>query len=404
MSKRLLTRRHIAPQNDGDMTLTHFPRILAAPKGTFFLFGPRGTGKSTWIRANFPRAHTVNLLDEARYQSYLADPSLFAGELRALRPRSLVVVDEVQRLPALLNEVHRHIEEHGLRFILCGSSARKLKREGTNLLAGRAVRRCMHPFVPEELGPAFDLDEVLRCGSIPVIWTAPDRRDALEAYVQMYLKEEIQAEALVRNLPGFARFLPVAALFHGQVLNAAGLARDAGVARTTVLGYLGILEDTLLAFRLPAYEAKLRVRERKHPKLYWVDPGLVRAVRKEFSRPTQEQRGPLLEGWVASLLRSYHDYRGLFDDWFYWAPGEASLTEVDFLVRRGKKLVAIEVKASPRFSEKAVRGLRAISELRGLVRRLVVYTGDRVLKTEDGIDILPVAAFVKLVETGDVFP
>ena len=128
------------------------------------------------------------------------------------------------------------------------------------------------------------------------------------------------------------------------------------------------------------------------------------AVRKEFSRPTQQQRGPLLEGWVASLLRSYRDYRGLFDDWFYWAPGEASLTEVDFLVRRGKKLVAMEVKASPRFSEKAVRGLRAVSELKGLVRRLVVYTGDRVLKTEDGIDVLPVAAFVKLVETGDVFP
>jgi predicted AAA+ superfamily ATPase len=381
-----------------------YARILTPPKGSFFLFGPRGTGKSTWIRENFPKAHVVNLLDEARYQAYLADFGLFAAELRALRPRSLVVVDEVQRIPALLNEVHRHIEEHGLRFVLCGSSARKLKKEGTNLLAGRAVRRIMHPLMPEELGRDFDLNEVLRWGSLPVIWTAAGRKDALEAYVQMYLKEEIQAEALVRNLPGFARFLPVAAIFHGQTLNAAGLARDAGVARTTVLGYISILEDTLLAFQLPAYEAKLRVRERRHPKFYWVDAGLVRAMRKEFGRPPQEQRGALLEGWIASLLRAYRDYRGLFDEWFYWAPAEATQTEVDFLLRRGKRWAAIEVKAAGRFSERMIRGVRAIQGLRGLVRRLVVYTGERALKTEDGIEVLPVERFVKLVATGKLFP
>jgi predicted AAA+ superfamily ATPase len=191
-----------------------------------------------------PDAPRIDLLDEGLYQSFLREPGLFANELRTLPRRSTVVVDEIQRIPGLLNEVHRFIEDRQMRFVLLGSSARKLKQAGTNLLAGRALHRQMFPLLPRELGADFDLAEVLRHGSLPVIWTAPDRREALEAYGQMYLKEEIQAESLVRNLPGFARFLPVAAVFHGQVLSVAGLARDAGVARTTVEGYLGILADT----------------------------------------------------------------------------------------------------------------------------------------------------------------
>jgi predicted AAA+ superfamily ATPase len=386
------------------MKRTEYPRILTPPKGSFFLFGPRGSGKSSWLRRAFPRAHTVNLLDEALYQSYLANVGLFAAELRALRPGALVVVDEVQRLPQLLNEVHRFMEERHLRFALCGSSARKLKQSGTNLLAGRAVRRSMHPFLPEELGDDFDLEVVLRWGCLPVVWSAADRRGALEAYVQMYLREEIQAEALVRNLPGFARFLPIAALFHGQALNAAGLARDAAVARTTALGYLGVLEDTLVAFTLPAFEAKLRVKERTHPKLYWCDPGLVRALKRQYGPPAAEERGALLEGWVAQLLRAHRDYRGLFDDWFYWAPSEGQRTEVDFLLRRGREMVAIEVKAGATFAESDARGLRAITGLKGLIRRILVYGGARRLRSKDGIDVLSLSAFVEEVEQGRVFP
>jgi uncharacterized protein len=386
------------------MAAPEYPRILRPPKGSFFLFGPRGTGKSTWLRATFPAAHTVNLLDEALYQSYLARIDLFAAELRALKPGSLVVLDEVQRLPQLLNEVHRFMEERKLRFALCGSSARKLKQSGTNLLAGRAVRRAMHPFLPEELGEEFDIERVLRWGSLPVIWSAADSQEALEAYVQMYLHEEIQSEAIVRNLPGFARFLPIAALFHGQTLSIAGLARDAQVARSTVTGYVSVLEDTLLAFLLSPYEAKLRVKERKHPKLYWCDPGLVRAIKRQFSRPAAEERGSLLEGWVAELLRSYRDYRGLFEDWYYWAPGEARETEVDFLLRRGREFAAIEVKAGSSFTAAATRGLRAIAGLKGLVRRILVYGGSRPLELEDGITVLPVADFVEWVETGRLFP
>lgn len=381
-----------------------YPRILAPPRGSFFLFGPRGVGKSTWLRGAFPAAHRVDLLDEALYQSYLADAGRFAGEIRGIAPGTVVVVDEVQRLPALLNEVHRHIEERRLRFVLCGSSARKLKTAGTNLLAGRAVRRYLHPFLPEELGKDFDLDKALRFGCLPVVWTAPDRADALAAYAQLYLREEVQAEALVRNLPGFARFLPVAALFHGQVVNVAGISRDAGAARTTVAAYLEILEDTLLAFRLPAYEAKLRVRERRHPKLYWADPGLPRAMKREFGPPGSEERGHLFEGWIAGLLRAYQDYRSLFEDWGYWAAGKGSNVEVDFVLRRGRDLVAIEVRSGQKVFDADLRGLRAIAELPEVRRRVVVFRGERKQKTADGIEMLPVAAFLSELQHSTLFP
>lgn len=223
-------------------------------------------GKSTWARHELEGAHRFDLLDEALYQSLLAEPSLFADELRTIRRGSWVVVDEVQRIPGLLNEVHRFIEERKLRFALLGSSARKLKTAGANLLAGRAVKKQMFPFVPAGLASDFLLETVLRYGSIPLVWTSVDKKSVLETYVQMYLKEEIRNEALVRNLSGFLRFLPIAALFHGQVVNVSGVARDSGTPRTTVGGYLDILEDRLMKFRLPAYEAKLRVRESMGPR------------------------------------------------------------------------------------------------------------------------------------------
>jgi uncharacterized protein len=176
--------------------------------------------------------------------------------------------------------------------VLLGSSARRLKTADTNLLAGRAALRAMFPLSPNELGADFDLAGVLRFGSIPGVWQADDPRAALEAYVHFYVREEIRIEALVRNLPAFLRFLPVAALFHEQVVNVAGLARDAATAQTTVEGYLGILQDTLVATILPAFEAKLRVRERQHPKLYWVDPGLARAARQQLGPSALRSAAP----------------------------------------------------------------------------------------------------------------
>lgn len=379
-------------------------RLLAPPRGSFFLFGVRGVGKSTWVRDVLPDAHVVDLLDEARTQQLLADPGLLSLELRAIPRDRVVVLDEVQRVPSLLNEVHRAIESERRRFALLGSSARRLKTATTNLLAGRATVRTMYPLVPTELGGEFDLERVLRFGSIPLIWRADDPRATLEAYVNLYVREEIRAEALVRNLPAFLRFLPVSALLHGQVVNLAGLARDAASARKTVQGYVAILQDTLVATLLPALEPRLRVRERRHPKLYWVDPGLVRAARRDLGPVGAEERGPLLEGWVFTLLRAHDEVSDLYDDISYWAPAEARLTEVDFLLRRGRDHLALEVKAGTRFSRDQLAGLRAIADLPRLARRVLVYRGDRSLRTEDGIDVWPVSRLVSALAEGALWP
>ena len=364
-----------------------YPRLIRPPAQSFFLLGVRGVGKSTWARQQFPDAPHIDLLDEARYQDYLVDPSLFAADIQSVPPGGWVVVDEIQRLPNLLNEVHRHIENRRLNFALLGSSARKLKAAGVNLLAGRALHKTMYPLTPAELGDDFDLDMALDTGTIPLVWVAGERRQVLESYVRLYLREEIRAEGLVRNLPGFARFLPIAALCHGQAVNISGIARDCGVARTTVQGYLDILEDTLLAFRLPAFQPRLRVRERRHPKLYWVDPGIVRAVKRLHGPIAPEERGALLEGWVLHLLRAHGDMGGLIDELHYWAPHPANRTEVDFLVRRGNEHVAIEVKSQPRYHTGMLPGLRAIAELPGMARRVLVHGGNRSFRTGDGIDV-----------------
>jgi predicted AAA+ superfamily ATPase len=386
-----------------ELHTAEFNRILAPPKQSFFLMGPRGSGKSTWLRSTYGDAHVIDLLSEETYQNLLAYPALFADQLRAVKSGSWVVIDEIQRLPQLLNEVHRLIEEKRLRFVLCGSSARKLRRAGVNLLAGRALNRAMHPFLPEELGGRFELDSALQYGLLPVVFDSEAKAETLSAYAQFYLKEEIQAEALVKNLPGFARFLPVAALFHGQTVNVSTIARDAGVARTTVSGYLEILEETLLCFRLPAYEAKLRVRERKLPKWYWCDPGLARSMKRVSGPVVPEERGPLFEGLVAQVIRAYRDYRGICSDMYYWAPAGGALTEVDFLLEQRGRFVAIEAKSGGNFTESWCRGLRAASELKGLKRRLIVYPRGPVLRTAEGIEVLPFKEFCALLASDELW-
>ena len=386
------------------MVASTYERILAPPSQSFFLLGVRGVGKSTWARASLQNAEFIDLLDERLYQDLLADPALFPQLLAHVEPNAWVVLDEIQRLPALLNEVHRLIESRGIRFALLGSSARKLKAAGTNLLAGRALMKTMYPFTAAELAGDFALGAVLRHGSIPLVWQAPERREVLEAYVQLYLREEIRAEALVRNLPGFVRFLPVAALFHGQVINVSGIARDARVARTTVQGYLDILVDTLLAYRLRAYEARLRVRERKLPKLYWVDPGIVRGVKRQLGSVGVEERGALMEGIVLTTLRAHAEVADVYEEIFYWAPHQSRDTEVDFLLRRGNELLAIEVKATDRYHSRVLKGLRAIAGHGNLVRRVLVYAGNRSFRSSDGIEIWPFTRFAQQLADDSLWP
>lgn len=380
-----------------------YTRLTSRPQRSFFLFGIRGVGKSTWARSALPDAARFDLLDEALFHELIGRPGRFAELVAGVPDEKWIVVDEVQRAPALLNEVHRLIEERGRRFALLGSSARKLRAAETNLLAGRAMRKEMFPLVPEELGGDFDLERVLRIGSVPLVLAAEDPARTLRDYVALYLREEIRAEAAVRNLGGFIRFLPVAALLHGQTLSVSGIARDAGVARSTVAGYLEVLEDTLLASRLGAFEAKLRVRERRRPKLYWKDPGLVRTAKGLYGPLAPEERGALFEGWVFSVLRAYGEERAVFDDIHYWSPAESQV-EVDFLLRRDRDFLAVEAKAAERYQTGMLRGLRAVGELPGLARRLLVYSGRRSFRTDDGIEIWPALRFAEELAAGTLWP
>ena len=377
----------------------NYPRLLELPKKSFFLFGARGTGKSTWLRQQIPDGYLIDLLDEGKFQELLAKPHLFAEEISSVKRETWIVVDEAQRLPNLLNEVHRLIEKDGRKFALCGSSARKLRSAGVNLLAGRATRRFMFPLIPQELGRDFSLTLALQFGSLPLVIRSGDPSETLKDYVQMYLREEIQAEAIVRNLPAFSRFLPVAALFHGQVLNISSLARDAGAHRNTIAGYVEVLEDTLLAYRLPAYQPRLKVKEQQHPKLYFIDSGIVRALKRQLGQLAIEEKGALFEGWICHVLRASINYSDLADEFYYWAPAD-SKTEVDFLLIKGSEKIAIEAKSTESLDKDDFKGLRAIEGLNGLRRRIIVYGGSVKRLTPDGIEVLPVSIFLKELSSG----
>ncbi|RME21447.1 MAG: ATP-binding protein, partial [Deltaproteobacteria bacterium] len=257
---------------------TMYTRILKRPDHSFFLFGPRATGKSTWLRHNFQDAEWFDLLRSDVYLPLLRDLSLFRKRVLALTTGSWVVVDEVQRIPALLSELHALIAERGneYRFALCGSSARKLRRMDVDLLAGRVFERRFFPLTAAEIGNDLDTERLLAFGALPKVCSEPHHAiDILEAYVHTYLQQEIQQEALVKDMGSFDRFLQVAAIMNGQVVNAAGISRDAGVARQTVQRFFTVLVDTLVGTWLPAWNPRLKVKEVSKPKFYFFDPGVV---------------------------------------------------------------------------------------------------------------------------------
>ncbi len=382
----------------------YYARALTCPEESFFLLGPRGTGKSTWLRHQLPDAKLIDLLDERQRYRLMSQPGTFANELQAVPSGSWVIVDEIQKMPDLLNEVHRFIENRQLKFALCGSSARKLRMAGVNLLAGRALSRTLYPFLPDELPEPFDLEDALLYGTLPVAWKSSARAEKLDAYIMTYLKEEVQAEALVRNLPGFARFITIAAILHGQSINTTNIARECGVSRPTVSAYLEILEQTLLCVQLRAYEGKLRVKERKHPKLYWIDPGLVRAAKQQLqTRLAVEERGHLFEGLVCTTLLAYRDYRRDFSDLRYWAPASSLELEVDFLVIRNDQMVAVEVKSGATFNETWCKGLRAFGTPPGVLRRIIVCPETPDLRTTDGIEVLSYRRLAAILHRGALF-
>jgi uncharacterized protein len=380
-----------------------FPRNLPTPRSSFFLFGARGTGKSTWIRSRFDDAFVVNLLASEVMLRYERDPSLFRSEVLAHPRNRWIVVDEVQRAPRLLNEVHFLMEEEGYtKFALTGSSARKLKRGGANLLAGRAIVKSLFPLTSAEMNFSVPTDRLLRFGAMPLSVNAPDdeaREEFLRAYVTTYLAEEIKAEGLVRDLGSFSRFLEVASLAAGQRTNVSGIARDAGVARDTVRGYFDVLVDTLIGNWLPAYRPRAKVKEVALPKFYWFDPGVLAAAAGGFDQPRPaDWDGVLLEHLVHHELRSHIHYAGLKGSLGYWATPSGS--EVDFVWWRGREIVAIEVKNARDFRRDFKKGIDAFRD-GGSATRILVYRGTRELEV-DGTRVLPFETFVRRLHAGEI--
>jgi len=366
-----------------------FSRVLELPRRrSALLLGPRQTGKSTLVRAQLPPdAWTVDLLRHDEYLRYSKEPAGFrlAVEERQRRGTKVVFVDEVQKVPALLDEVHGLIERGGVRFVLTGSSARKLRRGGANLLAGRAVSLRLHPLVVAEHGDRFDLERALRIGALPAVVAASDAdaRAILRDYAETYLREEILAEAIVRNLGGFARFLDVAAAQCGEVVNHAGVARDCGVSVRTVGDYYQVLEDTLLGFRLEAYRRSVRKRLVAHPRFFLFDTGVTNALNRRLTADLDPvTRGRLFEQWLVLECRRLADYAASEAQLFFWRTNHGA--EVDLLVEKhGRLLAAVEVKAGRRVTGADIEGLRSFADDHPGVPRFVVTPSAEPHRLED---------------------
>lgn len=380
-----------------------YTRSLEIPRTSFFLFGPRGTGKSTWLRSRFKKSFTVNLLQTETALRYETHPETFRAEVLAEPHDQWVVVDEIQRVPKLLDEVQFLMEEKGYKkFALTGSSARKVKRGAANLLAGRAVMRQFFPLTAGEMEFSVPVSQVLRFGALPLSATAPDdeaREDFLRAYVTTYLSEEIKAEGLVRNLGSFSRFLQVAALAAGQRTNVSNIARDAAVSRDTVRGYFEVLVDTLIGTWLPAYRPRSKVKETAQPKFFWFDPGVLHAAAGGFDQPMPaDWNGVLLEHLLLHELRSHLHYAGVKGSLGYWATPSGS--EVDFVWWRGARIVAIEAKHNREFRREYRKGLESLLAS-DAAQSYVVYLGDRELNV-DGTRVLPLENFLRLLHQGEI--
>ncbi|MFC1525708.1 ATP-binding protein [Candidatus Latescibacterota bacterium] len=380
-----------------------FTRLLSPPESSTFLFGPRGTGKSTWIGEHFAGSTIYDLLSTSESLRLSKDPGMLFREVESQSPGSWVVIDEVQKVPALLDEVHRLIETRGLRFILSGSSARKLRRGGTNLLAGRALVSNLHPLVSAEMGYQRRIDASLDYGSLPVAVTGPDPEAYLRTYAETYLDQEIRAEALTRNVGAFARFLEVAARQNGQVTNVSAIARDASVSRQTVQGFFEILIDTLVGFWVRPWKLKQATKQVASPKFYLFDSGVARALSQRLPYPsTDEESGALLETLLFNEVRAYLDYQALHYPLHYWRTYDGA--EVDLLCETRNGYVAVEMKASQRWERRHLRGLNRLRESLGdRVTCYGVYRGARSMSWGH-TRVLPVLDFLRALWDGDILP
>lgn len=373
-----------------------YKRIINAPtKKSFFLLGPRGTGKTTWLKQQFPKAIYIDLLNTAKYIELLAQPQ----RLETFIPpdyQDWVVIDEVQRVPALLFEVHRLIEERHISFVLTGSSARKLKQRDVNLLAGRALTYHCYPLTVAELGRDFDVQHALTYGHLPATFQEEHPQKYLESYVGTYLREEVQQEGLTRNLAAFSRFLEVASFSQGQVLTMAGVAREAAVQQKVAENYFTILEDLLIADRLPVFTKRAKRRPTAHPKFYFFDTGVYRAIRPKGPLDSPEEiDGIALETLVYQELKAINAYADLGYELYYWRTAGTAAYEVDFVLYGKAGIIAIEVKASQRIQQQNLRGLRAFAVDYPQVRKSYLVYGGTERRYEGNIQCIPITDFLK---------
>ncbi|MBP9682206.1 MAG: ATP-binding protein [Bacteriovorax sp.] len=380
-----------------------FKRNLIPPNDSFFLFGPRATGKTTWLESHFKDALIINLLLSKNYLSLSKDPSLLRDMVNASK-NDWVVIDEIQKVPSLLDEVHQLIHEKNKKFVLTGSSARKLKRNHANLLAGRAFSKHFYTLTSEELNFDFLVEDILTYGNLPQVHNLSKSEDKilyLESYVETYLKEEVQQEALVRNLDSFHRFLEVSAILNGQTLNSSNIARETGVARSSVDNFFSILNETLLGNFLPGNKLKAKVKEVSNPKFYYFDPGIVRVLTNQIRDKIENtERGFLLETWIYNELKAYISYKNIGGEFSYW--GTPSNSEVDFIWKRGKSAVGFEVKSSNSWKKDYNQSLTTLLESKKISRAYGIYLGDQSLKNTH-IEIFPVKIFLKKLWGGEIF-
>lgn len=370
-----------------------YTRLLKAPNyKSFFLFGPRGTGKTTWVREAYPNALYLDLLESTIFNDLLANPQRL-DNLVSKAPYDFVIIDEVQRIPDLLHEVHRLIENKKIKFVLTGSSARKLRRKGVNLLAGRALTLKMYPLTAIELGADFDLEKSLSYGHLPLAYLEPDPLKFLNSYVSTYLEEEVFQEGLTRNLSGFSRFLETASFSQGSVLNTAEISREALIDRKLAESYFKILEDLLIAYRLPVFTKKAKRRLITHPKFYFFDTGVYNAVKPSgpLDRP-ENNRGIDFETLFLQNLMAVNDYFDLGYKIYYYRTKDG--TEVDFIAYGDRGLKAFEIKSNKVFTNSHTRALKTFIGDYPMAKGYLIYGGN--IRMYDGkIDVIPMDEALK---------
>ena len=371
--------------------------MLKDVPGSYFLFGPRGTGKTTWLEERFPNALRISLLDSALRRELRAFPERLRNYIGFDAKEMTVIIDEIQRAPGLLDVIHDLMDKrHSLRFIMTGSSARKLKRNASaDLLAGRAIKRLCHPFLAAEMGEDFRLDDALRFGMLPLVRypESGSSQDVLKSYLDLYLEEEIATEGIIRNLDSFARFLQVASFSHGSVLSLSAIAREASIKRTTLDGYFDILEEMMIASRLPVFTRRAKRQLIGHDKFYFFDTGVFRVLRPKgpLDNPN-EIDGACLEGLVYQHLRAWNDYLDEPNELFFWRTKNG--VEVDFIVYGANTFAAIEVKNACHVDKTDAVSLNAFLSDYPEAKGFLLYRGEHNIQLAPNITALPVEPFL----------